>query len=252
MIDFEVKGAIFDLDDTLADNLEHTGQGLHELSRLKAVNQFGVEIGHEGLANYPAELNSTAFRRAQHHTLEGGLWVVFSDVGLVTDEDEYNPSHEYYVAIGQIKNNFYEEIFREHGRPIPGAEQFLELLQQQEIPLAMATTASRDHVEMFLEVCNFGRFFRPERIKAREDFTQPKPHPEVFNLAFESLGLPEAVRAQTLAFEDDPRGIRAAKEAGLFVCGITSRFNADELLGQPVAPDLVADSYARFREMLGL
>jgi FMN phosphatase YigB (HAD superfamily) len=65
MVDFKVKGAIFDLDDTLLDNEEYTGDGLHERSRLMAARETGVALGIESLANYTVEANAVAFRRAK-------------------------------------------------------------------------------------------------------------------------------------------------------------------------------------------
>jgi beta-phosphoglucomutase-like phosphatase (HAD superfamily) len=74
----------------------------------------------------------------------------------------------------------------------------------------------------------------------------------VFNLAFASLGLPETDRAHVCAFEDDPRGIAAARQAGLYVCAITSRYSTSELQALAVPPHAIATSYADFSTMFGL
>lgn len=45
-----------------------------------------------------------------------------------------------------------------------------------------------------------------------------------FILAFDSLKLPETAGKFVCVFEDDPRGIMAARAAGLFVCAIGTRY----------------------------
>jgi beta-phosphoglucomutase-like phosphatase (HAD superfamily) len=82
--------------------------------------------------------------------------------------------------------------------------------------------------------------------------THAKPNPEVYDKAVAALGLPDEARPFTLAFEDDPRGIMSAKAAGLYTCAITTRFTKAELASLEVAPDLIAESYAEFEQLLGL
>jgi len=71
-------------------------------------------------------------------------------------------------------------------------------------------------------------------------------------MAFAKLGLSESDRGQVCAFEDDPRGIMAAKAAGLFTCAITTRYSREHLAALEVAPDLIADSYLEFAGHFGL
>ena len=52
-IDFEIKGAIFDVDDTLLDNKPGVpGQGLHERARLAAIREAGERHRIEPLSIY--------------------------------------------------------------------------------------------------------------------------------------------------------------------------------------------------------
>ncbi len=89
-----------------------------------------------------------------------------------------------------------------------------------------------------------------KRIIAKDNVTHAKPHPEAFDTAFLSLGLPDSVRSQVLAFEDHPRGIMSAKAAGLYACGITAVFPRNTLIELEVTSDLVADSFDEFRKLL--
>lgn len=62
MIDFEVKGAILDVDDTLLDNKPGVpGQGLHERSRLAAAHTVGKEHSIPALEELTAQKIQTHF-----------------------------------------------------------------------------------------------------------------------------------------------------------------------------------------------
>ncbi|HTE22427.1 MAG TPA: HAD family phosphatase [Candidatus Limnocylindria bacterium] len=251
MIDFEVKGAIFDVDDTLLDNMEHTGNGLHERSRLLAVREVGGQFGVETLANYSAESNALAFRRAKVHTLEGALWHILTDAGMVASET-IDHENELLVAMAARKNSLHDVILQDEAEPIQDAPAFVRALVRAGVNVAIASTAIRRHIDIFLTKTSLGEYFPAVRVKSYESFTNPKPDPEVFNLAFDTLGLPESGRAHTCVFEDDPRGIGGAKAAGLYVCAITTRYDRDTLSALEVPPDLIADSYQEFAGYFGL
>lgn len=92
--------------------------------------------------------------------------------------------------------------------------------------------------------------FPPHRIISREQFNHAKPHPEAFEVAFKTLGLPD--KTGVIAFEDDPRGVKSAVSAGLYTCAITTRFTREELEKMDTPPDLIADSYTDFRRHFGM
>lgn len=135
---------------------------------------------------------------------------------------------------------------------MPGAVAFVEWLAAQGLHdrMAVASTARRIDIEIFFETCGLKRFFPDIRIIAKDGVTNLKPHPEAFDKAFLTLGLPDGARAQTLAFEDNPRGIMSAKGAGLYTCAITTIYPKKSLQALEVAPDLVADSFTEFRHLL--
>jgi beta-phosphoglucomutase-like phosphatase (HAD superfamily) len=94
--------------------------------------------------------------------------------------------------------------------------------------------------------------FAEHRVITRQDFMHAKPDPGSFETAFVTLGLADENRAQVLAFEDDPKGIASAKQAGLYVCGITSRFAPEGLATADYQPDIIRDSYVDFATALGI
>ncbi|HEU4913894.1 MAG TPA: HAD family phosphatase [Candidatus Saccharimonadales bacterium] len=248
MIDFEVKGAIFDVDDTLLDNKPGVpGQGLHERSRLAAAHTVGKEHGIPALEELTAQQNLDAFLSAPVHTLEAAVWNILVMTG-VADSEAINPDNPVFQQIVALKNELHKDILREFGTEVPGAVNFVRALGQGSLRnrLAIASAAVRQDVDIFLGMTGLDAIFPDERIKTKESITHPKPNPEVFNLAFASLGLGEEDKRNVCAFEDDPRGIMAAKAAGLYVCAITTRFDRKSLSELEVAPDLIADSYQEF------
>jgi beta-phosphoglucomutase-like phosphatase (HAD superfamily) len=245
-------GAIFDVDDTLLSNFPNGSTvGLHEISRLAAAHEVGVRCGSVNLQNFTIEQCTQAFRDAKVHTLQAAAWQMLLMAGEVMT-DNIEPDHPLLNQIIELKDKLHERILREQGSEVPGAVAFVRALAQGGLAdrLGIASTACRRDIDVFLEMTNLGDIFTDERIFSRERFTHPKPHPEPFNLAFASLGLPEEARSQIWAFEDDPRGIMSAKAAGLYTCAITTRFSREDLAGLAVPPDLIADSYAEFANVL--
>jgi len=96
-------------------------------------------------------------------------------------------------------------------RPMPGAPELVRLCRQHAIPMAIATSSSRDAVE---------RKVRPhpwlaeisERVYGDDpDLQAGKPAPDVFLLAARRLGVDSR---DCWAFEDSPAGAKAALAAG--------------------------------------
>lgn len=250
----EVSGVIFDVDDTLLDNQPgQLGKGLHEKSRLAAFQFVGEQRDIPALKNITPEQNLDAFLTSPVHSLPGAVWNYLWTSGLV-DSEVMIPDHSLLLEIVAKKDELYADVLRNEGEEVPGASTFVRQLANHglEEKLAIASSAIRRDIGIFLAKVGLQDLFPGSRIMSLESATHTKPHPELFNLAFESLKLPESARATVLAFEDDPRGIMAAKAAGLYTCAITTRYRRSDLEALEVAPDVVADRYQEFATLLGL
>lgn len=249
-----IQGAIFDVDDTLLSN--HPGGapiGLHERSRLAAVHAVGKRTGNIRLKSFTPQQSADAFVNAQAHTLQAAVWQMLLMAGEVTGQT-IEPDHPLLNEIMQLKDDLHEVILRTEGQEVPGASLFIQKLVDNglETNVAIASTASRRDIDIFLEMTRLDRLFSDDKIISRERFTHAKPHPEAYNLAFAALDLPEKARRQVVAFEDDPRGIMSAKTAGLFTCAITTRYDKQTLALLETPPDLIASSFAEFEQLFGL
>lgn len=249
-----IQAAIFDVDDTLLNNYpEGSSVNIHERSRLAAAHQVGKRHNIPGLQLFTIEQCLEAFLNARTHTLQGAAWEMLRMADVI-QAAEIDPAHPLLLEIIQLKDELHEAILRAEGREVPGATRFVEGLARQGLQgkLAIASTAYRRDVDIFLEMTELHRFFPEHTIITREKFSEAKPHPEAFNTAFVSLNLPEHVRKHVVAFEDDPRGIASAKAAGLFTCAITTRYDRQTLTALETPPDRIADSFAEFETIFGL
>ena len=91
----------------------------------------------------------------------------------------------------------------------PGAIELVERLRGR-VPMALASNSSRQLVSTALATAGLTDAF--DAIITADDVVAAKPAPDVYLLACERLGVaPE----DSLALEDSPSGIAAAKAAGL-------------------------------------
>lgn len=106
----------------------------------------------------------------------------------------------------------HEEAFDLMLQPIPGMD---ALFRQLRVPKSMVSNGSVAHVEKCLRRVNLldaldGQIFSAYQVE------KPKPHPDVYLLALETLQLHPH---ETIVVEDSPTGVAAAKSAGLRVVG---------------------------------
>ena len=252
-VDFVPRGAIFDMDDTLLNNYPVKGDmGLHERARFFALKEVGQKYTITELLETTQEQNKDVIKRATEHSVEGGVWQLFYELGLVKDRkvDHTNPLLREITA---RKHDLYEPILAEFGAPFPQAVEFVQAMYVlTDGRIAIASGAKRRDILTFLDITGLGAYFLPERIFGQENYNYSKPNPESFDLAFKTLGLSDGDRAEVLAFEDDPKGIESAKTAGLFACAITTRFDKRALESEPIVPDVIAGDYVSFAQLFGI
>ncbi len=252
-IDFVPLGAIFDMDDTLLNNYPVKGDmGLHERARFFALKEVGQKHAIPELIETTEEQNKHVIRRAMEHSVEGGIWQLFYELGLVTVRT-IDHEHPLLREITARKHDLYEPILAEFGAPFPQAVEFVQAMYVlTDGKIAIASGAKRRDILTFLEITGLGAYFLPERIFGRENYSHSKPNPESFDVAFTALGVADGERARVVAFEDDPKGIESAKTAGLFTCAITTRFDKQALESEPITPDVIAEDYVSFAQMFGI
>ena len=104
--------------------------------------------------------------------------------------------------------------------PLPGVLDVLDRADQLGIKLAIASSSERHWVLRHLERLNLNHRFLG--IYTKDEINPVKPDPGLYLAAIKHLELhPE----ETIAFEDSPNGIRAAKAAGMICVAIPNHLS---------------------------
>ena len=117
-----------------------------------------------------------------------------------------------------------------------GAAEFLGQVDAAGVPMAIATSGSRQRVERTLDA--FGLLSRFHAIVTAHDVERGKPDPALFHLAASRL---RVAADQILVCEDAVAGVAAAKDAGMKCMAIAA--NGRRKLLQDAGADLVIDDF---------
>jgi HAD superfamily hydrolase (TIGR01509 family) len=124
---------------------------------------------------------------------------------------------------------------------LPGVRERIAEAKALGMRLGVASSSSREWVAGHLERFGLRDFF--DCLRCGDEVSRVKPEPDLYLAALEGLGV-EADRA--IAFEDSPKGVTAAKSAGIFCVAVpntlTSRLPLDH--ADLVLPSLEAVSLA--------
>ncbi len=113
------------------------------------------------------------------------------------------------------------ESYRQHSVIAPGVHRLLDMLEEQGLRRAVASSSRTSWVEGALETLGIRRHF--ELIVSGNMVTHSKPHPEIYLLAAERLGVDPR---RCLAIEDSPKGTASARAAGMTVVGVRTEYTA--------------------------
>jgi len=124
-------------------------------------------------------------------------------------------SPEEVFARGAAKEELYRELIGDRMEEIlmPGVRSFLEF--HRDDPMAVASNAEPENVNVILERAGLRHYFRA--VVDGHQVHQPKPHPEIYLHTAELLGISPA---NCLVFEDSYAGVAAARAAGARVIGV--------------------------------
>ena len=146
--------------------------------------------------------------------------------------DTYFPDAADRAAITERLNAFERQMDFPY---IAGAREFLEALQAQGVPTAIATSSNCDKM-----ACLYAR--HPEiknlvtAVLTAEDARRSKPAPDCYLAAAERLG---ADISNCIVFEDSPNGLAAGRASGAFVIGVCTSLAAAEI--EPLCDAYIED-----------
>ena len=202
-----LQTVIFDFDGVITDS-----EVLHLRSFNRVLAQYGVEISTKDY--YKDYLGLTDLDCLM-------LVAERSQLGLDTQGIE---------NLAQEKTEVFEKLAKTEGRIIDGVRDFLQMLGQNNIPMAICSGALLVEIELVLEQARLRSFF--EVIVSAEFVKKGKPNPEGFLLTLRKLNhgrqnviLPN----QCIVIEDSHWGLEAARAAGMHSVAVTNSYDADQL-----------------------
>ncbi|GEO12195.1 HAD family hydrolase [Segetibacter aerophilus] len=121
------------------------------------------------------------------------------------------------------KEKRYQKEFFPELRLINGLDQFLKAAQDKSIGMAIASAAIPFNIDFVLDNLHLREYFAA--IVSADDVATSKPHPETFLKAANLLNtLPE----DCIVFEDAPKGVEAAQNAGMKTVVLTTMHEKEE------------------------
>lgn len=187
------KGIIFDLDGTLIDSM-----GLWEDIDRIYLKKFGYDL--------PEDLKECIEGKSFHETA-----------------DYFKQRFELDDSVESIKNEWHmlaEEFYKEKVTMKESAQDLLIQLKEMNLPIAIATSNSRELAMMALKKNGIQDYFHS--IVTSCDVDKGKPEPDVFLEAARKINI---VPEECLVFEDTYAGMLGAKRAGMTVVAVYDHFS---------------------------
>jgi beta-phosphoglucomutase len=201
------RAVIFDFDGVITDS-----EVLHLRSFNQVLAQYGVEISTKDYYKEYLGLSDLDCFKA-----------------LVNKKVLQKPAQG-IENLAKEKNQVFEKLAKTEGRIIEGVRDFLQMLNQSNIPMAICSGALLVEIELVLEQARLRSFF--EVIVSAEFVKKGKPSPEGFLLTLRKLNhnrqnaiLPN----QCIVIEDSHWGLEAARAAGMHAVAVTNSYDADQL-----------------------
>lgn len=201
------EAVIFDFDGVIVDT-----EPLHYAAFQRVLEPLGLHFTWEEYVEvYIGFDDRDAFRHA------------FSLKGTTLSREELQRLIEQKAA-------FFEEVIGAGVCAYPGVLDLISHLHANRFPLAICSGALRSDIDPILAMLGISDYF--DVIVTADDVAASKPDPECYQMAFQRLQSAHHncfSKEATIAIEDTPAGISAAKAAGLMVCAVTNSYPAARL-----------------------
>ena len=202
-----LKAAIFDFDGVISDS---------EILHFRAFNQM--------LAQYGIEITIKDYYKTYLGFNDADCYKLLIHQGLLKiDEQQIDD-------LVKQKKQIFEKLAKTEGKIIEGVRDFLIMLEDNDMPMAICSGSLLTEVEMVLEEARLRHLF--EVIVSADHVKKGKPDPEGFLLTLQRLNenLEEAITGnQCIVIEDSHWGLEAAKAAGMHTIAVTNSYDAEQL-----------------------
>ncbi|MCD8021220.1 MAG: HAD family phosphatase [Clostridiales bacterium] len=186
--EIRIRGAIFDVDGTLLDSMS-----------------IWDDLGARYLRSLQVEPESDLQNILNTMTVEEGAAYMKERYHLETSEEE----------IGRATLQVVESFYYEEAPLKSGVRELLEDFRQRGIPMVVASSSARDHIEAAFRRLGILEYF--ERIFTCTEIGVGKTRPDIFLTAAEFL---KAKPEEVYVFEDAIHAVETAKNAGFPVVAV--------------------------------
>ena len=202
---------IFDLNGTIINDMEFHIRAWTEI--LNADLKAGLN---------PEEVKSQMYGKNSELLIR-----VFGEGRFTDDEMEY-------WSIEKEKR--YQKTYKPHIQLINGLGDFLKKAYENGIPMGIGSAAIPFNIDFILDQLNIRKYF--SAIVSADDVAVSKPHPETF---LKAAALLHADPVDCIIFEDAPKGVEAAANAGISCVVLTTMHNPDEFSDSGHIVKFIAD-----------
>ena len=205
------KAFIFDLNGTMINDMEY-----HSIAWYNILNE-----------DLKAGLTREAVKREMYGKNEELLERIFG-------KGRFTPAE--VDAISMKKETSYQQAFGPHLQLIAGLPKLLEKADKKGIQMAIGSAAIPFNIDFVLDNLDIRHYFKA--IVSASDVTISKPHPETFLKAAAALRTPPEA---CIVFEDAPKGVEAALNAGMKCVVLTTMHEKEEFREYPNILSYIAD-----------
>jgi HAD superfamily hydrolase (TIGR01509 family) len=196
-----IKAVIFDLDGVLIDS-----EPLHFKSDNLLLRELGIHAPENYFDRFVGLTDST-------------MWEAIKIDYHITKCTDELLKMQLPIKLNLLQGGDYKII--------PGIVELLEQIKAMHMPIAVASSSSKQFIEAVIEQYGLIQYFKI--IVSGEDVERSKPEPDIFLRAAELLN---AKPSECLVVEDSKSGTIGAKKAGMMCIGFQNLNSGNQDLSQ--------------------
>lgn len=200
-LNFKPKAFLFDLNGTMINDMNFHSEAWYGI--------LTKDLGHE--------ISFADVKKEMYGKNDELLARVFG-------KDHFSPAQVENISITKEKR--YQEAYLPHLALIDGLDLFLNEAKDANIKMAIGSAAIPFNIDFVLDGLSIRPYFNA--IVSAHDVIFSKPDPETFLKGAASLNvLPQ----ECIVFEDVPKGVEAARNAGMKCFVLTTTHEVEEFVG---------------------
>jgi beta-phosphoglucomutase len=192
-----LKAFIFDLNGTMIDDMEYHTKAWYQIIN----DDLGTKLSKEEVRANMYGKNAEVLTR-----IFGAGHFTDSEIKKISDEKEKR----------------YQKAFLPHLKLLPGLTVFLQKAGEQKIKMAIGSAAITFNIDFVLDNLGIRHYF--DAIVSADQVHTSKPDPETF---VKAASLLHTDPSSCIVFEDVPKGVEAALNAGMQCVALTTMHTKD-------------------------